>query len=86
MLRRRGSCYSQGTDYANNSTRVNKGSKANLPGGGGDIPNDLNFEVFGEAIFEVSDDDEEIEKIKAIEDNSKASYNIYALQNKKLLF
>jgi len=55
-----------------------------MPGGAGNIPDDLNFEVFGNAILEMNNDDDDMFPI--IEDLSKASYNIYALQNKKLIF
>jgi len=87
ILNRRRTYLSQGTDVANHSSKVNSGTNVKMPGGAGNIPDDLNFEVFGNAILEMNNDDEDDDDMfPIIEDLSKASYNIYALQNKKLLF
>jgi len=56
-----------------------------LPGGGGLIPHDMNYEVFGDAIFEMSEEDED-DKAEKMREDMEASYNIYAIENKKLLF
>ena len=82
---RRGSLFSQKTDYAPSSSGLPKSKNPKLPGGGGHIPNDMNFGVFGDAIFEMSDEDDE-EYLPLLKNAADASYNIYSIQNKKLLF
>lgn len=82
---RRGSLFSQKTDYAPSSAGLPKNKNPKLPGGGGHIPNDMNFGVFGDAIFEMSDEDDE-EYLPLLKNAADASYNIYSIQNKKLLF
>lgn len=79
---RRSSIYSSGSNFVNNSVTF---KNPKLPGGAGIIPEDLNFGVFGAAIFEMSDEDDDdiVEKLK---ENASHNYNIYGLQNKKLLF
>lgn len=82
---RRNSYFSQASGLAKKRGKNKNFTNPVLPGGGGVIPNDMNFRVFGDAIFEMSDEDED-DKAEIMREDVEASYNIYALENKKLLF
>lgn len=71
--------FSKNPEYSKNSLSQ---KDSILPGGGGQIPENLNLHVFGNAIFEWSDED----KMSSIKDDLDQQYSIYALENKKLLF
>lgn len=79
---RRTSMYSSGSNFVNKSISY---KDPKLPGGAGRIPDDLNFGVFGAAIFEMSEEDDE-DIVQKLKENASHNYNIYGLQNKKLLF
>ena len=55
-----------------------------LPGGGGNIPFNLNLNIFNDAIFEDSDEDEE--KVSIIRDDKDKVLNIYQNEENKLIY
>ncbi|CAI2366607.1 unnamed protein product [Moneuplotes crassus] len=77
---RKNSIFSQASGLRRKSRRLHSvNQKVNLPGGAGNIPNDINF-----AIFELSEEDED-DKAEIMRADADA-YDIYAIENKKLLF
>ena len=84
LLTRKGSHFSQRSDFTINSLKGYKPSKHEVPGGGGNIPRDLNFGIFGEAIFEDSDEDED--KVSTIRDDKDKSYFIYGDETNQIMY
>jgi len=89
LIRRNESMLRRNSYYSQASGLAKKGKKSHfnpdLPGGGGVIPRNMNFEIFGDAIFEMSEEDED-DKAERMRKDVDASYNIYATENKKLWF
>ena len=84
LLSRKGSHFSQKSDFTINSINGYKQQKYDIPGGGGNIPRDLNYEIFGEAIFEDSDEDED--KVSTIRDDKEKSFYIYGDESNQIMY
>ena len=83
-LKRTGSHFSQLSEFEISSAKRKALPRINLPGGGGNIPEDLNLNIFADAIFEDSDEDKEM--VSTIRDDNDKLANIYKAEDNQVLF
>ena len=83
-LKRTGSHFSQLSEFDICSKKRKALPRINLPGGGGNIPKDLNLNIIADAIFEDSDEDKEM--VSTIRDDSDKLANIYKYEGNEVMF